>query len=119
MAKKKAKKKSVKNFFDSIPLKHHVEAKYKTKSYEIPDEEMAFRMVKLYFEEIARLGFKRTLDLDAIINAYFYSLARLKRKEQEMKLIEDKVLSEEKDLAEESKEELFPEPEKDLGVNPP
>ena len=82
-------------------------------SFTLPDEEIAFRMVKLYFEEVARLGFKRTLDLDAIINAYFYSLARLKRKDREMKLIKDKVLSEEDDLAKESKEDLFPEPGKD------
>ena len=114
MIKKKAKKaKHVKTVLDRIPFKQHVEAKYKTKSFELADEEIAFRMVKLYFEEIARLGFKRTLDLDAIINAYFYSLARLKRKDQEMELIKDKVLSEEEELAKETKEELFPEPEKD------
>ncbi len=98
MAKKKTKKVSVKK-----SLKN---------SFSIPDEEMAFRMVKLYFEEIARLGFKRTLDLDAIINAYFYSLTRLQRKDTEMKLIKEKVLKEESELAEETKEELFPEPEK-------
>lgn len=76
----------------------------------ISDEEMAFRMVKLYFEEIARLGFKRTLDLDAIINAYFYSLVRMKRKDSEMELIKEKVLKEESELIEETKEELFPNP---------
>jgi hypothetical protein len=97
MAKKKVAKKA----------KEAVEAR---KLYTLPDEEMAFRMVKLYFEEVARLGFKRTLDLDAIINAYFYSLARLKRKEQEIKLIKEKVLKEEAELAEESKGDLFPEP---------
>jgi len=79
----------------------------------ISDEEIALRMVKLYFAEVARLGFKRSLDLDAIINAYFYSMARLKRKDKEMKLIEDKVLSEEKEMAEETKEELFPSMETD------
>ncbi len=76
----------------------------------ISDEEMAFRMVKLYFEEVARMGFKRTLDLDAIINAYFYSLVRMKRKNTEMDLIKEKVLKEESELAEETKEELFPDP---------
>ncbi|MFH1663673.1 MAG: hypothetical protein ABH986_02605 [archaeon] len=98
-----------KKLIPKIPLK---KISGKTSSFSIPDEEMAFRMVKLYFEEIARLGFKRTLDLDAIINAYFYSMARLKRKEKEMKLIEDKVLSEEKELAGETKAQLFPEPGK-------
>ncbi|MBU2476741.1 hypothetical protein KKG83_04685 [Candidatus Micrarchaeota archaeon] len=102
MAKKKTKKVSVKKVSVQNPLKN---------SFSVPDEEMAFRMVKLYFEEVARLGFKRTLDLDAIINAYFYSLARLKRKEGEMKLIKEKVLKEETELASETKEQLFPEPE--------
>ena len=48
----------------------------------VPDEEIAYRLVKLYFEEIARLGFKRTLNLDSILNAYFYSLKRLMNKEE-------------------------------------
>ncbi len=43
------------------------------------DEDVALKMVRLYFQEIARLGFKRSLDLDEIINAYFYSLCRVKR----------------------------------------
>lgn len=79
----------------------------------IPDEEMAFRLVKLYFEEIARLGFKRKLDLDAIINAYFYALSRLERKEIEMKVIKEKVLKEESELEAETKEQLFPSPEEE------
>ena len=76
----------------------------------VPDEEMAFRIVRLYFEEIARLGFKRRLDLDAIINAYFYSLARLQRKDTELKFISKKVLKEEAALSRETKEEMIPEP---------
>ncbi|MEW6294815.1 MAG: hypothetical protein AB1467_00785 [Candidatus Diapherotrites archaeon] len=76
----------------------------------VPDEEMAFRVVKLYFEEIARLGFKRRLDLDAIINAYFYALARLERKDKELKFIQKKVLKEESVLSRETKEEMIPEP---------
>lgn len=40
-------------------------------------EEVAFRIVRLYFEDIARLGFKRQLDLDQMINAYFYTLKKL------------------------------------------
>ena len=46
------------------------------------DGEVAFRIVRLYFEEIARLGFKRQLDLDQIINAYFYTLKKLGNKEE-------------------------------------
>ena len=53
-------------------------------SINVPDEIVALRLVKLYFEEIARLGFKRQLDLDAVINSYFYSLSRLQRKEAEL-----------------------------------
>lgn len=49
------------------------------------DEEIAFKMVETYFKEIARLGFKRQLSLDEIINAYFYALARVKRKGVEEK----------------------------------
>jgi hypothetical protein len=40
-------------------------------------EDIAMRIVHLYFEEIARLGFKRQLDLDQIIGAYFYTLTKL------------------------------------------
>lgn len=38
----------------------------------VSKEVIAYLIVKLYFEEIARLGYKRKLDLDAIIAAYFY-----------------------------------------------
>ncbi len=43
------------------------------------EEALALRIVRLYFEQIASLGFKRSLDLDEIINAYFYALLRVKR----------------------------------------
>lgn len=75
----------------------------------IPDEEIAYRIVRLYFEEIARLGFKRRLDLDAIVNAYFYTLQRLRSKDKELKVISKLVKKEEEKLAKESKEELFPD----------
>ena len=76
----------------------------------IADEEMAYRIVRLYFQEIARLGFKRKLDLDAIINAYFYALQRLHNKDKEMKAIKRVVEEEERELTEETKNEMFPEP---------
>ena len=59
------------------------------------DDEVAFRIVRLYFEEIARLGFKRQLDLDQIINAYFYALKRLGNKESEIKKAVEKIVKEE------------------------
>ena len=110
MAKKKAKKR----------------AKTKTKTFEkkttitkvsipkrpidhLSDEVVALRLVKLYFEEIARLGFKRQLDLDAVINSYFYSLSRLQRKESELAAIKRVVLKEEEKLQTETKEQMIPQ----------
>ncbi|MFA5125533.1 MAG: hypothetical protein WC462_00840 [archaeon] len=62
------------------------------------DEEAAFRIVRLYFEEIARTGFKRQLDLDQMINAYFYTLKQLKSKDKKMKEISEKIIREEKTI---------------------
>jgi hypothetical protein len=57
-----------------------------------PDaEEIAFKIVQTYFIEVARLGFKRQLTLDEIINAYFYALARVKRQRIEMDEVEEAV----------------------------
>ena len=63
------------------------------------DEEVAFRIVRLYFEEIARLGFKRQLDLDQMINSYFYSLNRLKNKDDSMRKFERKIIEEQNSIA--------------------
>ncbi len=62
------------------------------------DEEVAFRIVRLYFEEIARLGFKRTLDLDQMINSYFYTLKQLKGKDVALKKATEKLIKEEKEI---------------------
>lgn len=74
----------------------------------IPDEQVAAQLVKLYFEEIARLGFKRSLDLDSIINAYFYCLQRLQHREKELEVMRKIVEREETKIASEGKRELFP-----------
>lgn len=58
------------------------------------DEEAAFRIVRLYFEEIARLGFKRSLTLDNMINAYFYTLKKLKNKDAALRVLADKLAKE-------------------------
>lgn len=72
------------------------------------DEEVAFNVVKLYFEQIARLGFKRKLDLDAIVNAYFYTLDRLQKKREEMIQVHRVVEKEEARLKTvQTKEDLF------------
>ena len=51
------------------------------------DEEVAFKIVRLYFEEIARLGFKRQLDVDQILNSYFYTLKKVTDKEAMRKIV--------------------------------
>jgi hypothetical protein len=57
-----------------------------------PDsEEIAFKLIQTYFMEVARLGFKRQLTLDEIINAYFYALARVKRSGIEMSEVAEAV----------------------------
>ncbi len=73
------------------------------------DEEMAYKIVHLYFEEVARQGFKRSLDLDSIINAYLYALGRLRNKEKELGEIMHLVSSEEKHLAHEGRADVLPQ----------
>lgn len=75
---------------------------------DISDEKLAFRLVELYFDEIAHSGFKRRLDLDSMVNAYFYVLQRLKNKDKELMLMAKLVAEQEKKMTLESKEELFP-----------
>lgn len=75
----------------------------------LSDEEVATRVVGIYFENVARLGFKRRLDLDAVINSYLYALSRLGKKEYELKAIEAAVRKVEEELSKETKEELLPQ----------
>ena len=74
----------------------------------LPAEEVAVRLTRLYFEEIARLGFKRRLDFDAIINAYYYCLQRLQNREKELEIMRRIVEREEAKLQGEPKSQLFP-----------
>jgi len=74
----------------------------------IAEEEIAAHLVEIYFEEVARSGFKRSLDLDAIVNAYLYTLNRLKSKDKVVQEIVEKVKIEEEKLKTETKDELFP-----------
>ena len=50
----------------------------------ITNDEIAYRLVKLYFDEVARLGVKRSLDLDAVMQAYYYTLERLNNQTRAM-----------------------------------
>lgn len=69
-----------------------------SKKSELSDEEIALRIVKLYFEEIARIGVKRNLTLDSILNAYFYTLHKLKNKKSEIarvcKMVQESITEE-------------------------
>ena len=59
---------------------------------ELCDEEVALRMLNVYFSEIARYGLKRKLTLDEVINAYFYALLRIERKGIEINEIKEAML---------------------------
>ena len=69
---------------------------------EISDEEMAYMLVELYVKEIAEKGEKKDMGLDTIINAYFYTLQRIKKKREELGLVERDVQEEEKLLGTEA-----------------
>ncbi|MFA6064712.1 MAG: hypothetical protein WCW44_03160 [archaeon] len=86
--------------FDSTELRSVLESSVSSHSLSKTDlkeafsadaEEIAFKIIQTYFMEIARLGFKRQLTLDEIINAYFYALARVKRSGIEMSEVEAAV----------------------------
>jgi len=73
-----------------------------------PDEEMAYRLVDMYIREVSQRGEKRQMGLDTIINAYFYTLMRLKKKKDEMGLMEPAVEKEEARLEEGLEDISFP-----------
>ncbi|MEK6970294.1 MAG: hypothetical protein AABW68_01210 [archaeon] len=79
--------------------------------HSLSNEEVAVRLTRLYFEEIARLGFKRRLDFDSIINAYYYCLQRLHNKDKELDVMRRIVEKEESTIQGESKSQLFPQGE--------
>ena len=76
----------------------------------LSNEEIAASLVKTYFKEVARLGYKRRLTLDETINAYYYTLSRLQNRGFEIEKARKKVLRDEADLKSETRDELFPEP---------
>ena len=75
---------------------------------ELGNEEVAAGIVKIYFKESARLGYKRTLTLDETINAYYYVLSKLGNKKALLEEVKKKVIRDEKELASETKEEAIP-----------
>ncbi len=75
----------------------------------LSDTEVAARIVQIYFKEVARLGYKRSLTLDEVINAYYYALSRLGNKKTLMESAVKKVILEEKEIKTETKEEILPQ----------
>lgn len=43
----------------------------------VQEEEMAHKLVKLYYKELARFGVKRTMSLDDLFDAYFFVLQKV------------------------------------------
>jgi len=74
----------------------------------LSDEEVAARILHIYFREVARLGYKRRLSLDEVINAYYYTISKLGGKKKAMASLIEKVKEEETELRTETKEELLP-----------
>jgi len=74
----------------------------------LSNEEIAARIVQIYFEEVARLGFRRKLSLDETINSYYYTLLRLGKKREEEEKAKALVLKEEAELKTETKEQILP-----------
>ena len=74
----------------------------------LSNEDVAARIVQIYFKEIARLGYKRTLTLDETINAYYYVLSKLGNKKVLIEEVKQKVIRDERELASETKEEAIP-----------
>lgn len=65
--------------------------------------------MKLYVEEVSQRGEKRQMGLDTIINAYMYTLLRLKKKKEEAGLMEPIVEKEEEEMGEEVEDVSFEE----------
>ena len=59
---------------------------------------LAAELVRLYFEEIARAGFKKTLTLSEIINAYKFTLEKLEGSTALTKKEQEEIVSELKDI---------------------
>ena len=59
--------------------------------FDASDEEIAFNVIETYFKELARVGFKKQLSLDEVINSYLYALARVKRDDIEMSEVANAV----------------------------
>lgn len=59
---------------------------------------LAADLVRLYFEEVARAGFKKTLTLSEIINAYKFALEKLEKPAKLTKAEQEEIVSELKEI---------------------
>ena len=62
------------------------------------DDELAFQLVELYVREVSKGHEKRQMGLDTLLNAYFYALLRITRKNKEMTALSKAVEREEEVL---------------------
>jgi len=76
------------------------------------DDELAFRLVELYVREVSKGHEKRQMGLDTLLNAYFYALLRITRKNKEIGALSKAVERQEEVLDEEYKPEEQPSPGK-------
>ena len=53
------------------------------------DDDMAYKLVELYIKEVAQKHEKTSMGLNTVINAYIWSLARIKKKKEELGIIEN------------------------------
>lgn len=74
----------------------------------LANEEIAARIVAIYFKEVARAGFKRSLSLDETMNAYYYVLSKLGNPKECIEEARRKAMVDEKLLASETKEQAIP-----------
>ncbi|MFC2174718.1 hypothetical protein ACFLQ2_02500 [archaeon] len=70
------------------------------------DDELALKLVELYVVEVSKGHEKRQMGLDTLLNAYFYALLRITRKNKETAALHKAVEREEEVLEEEYKPEV-------------
>lgn len=74
---------------DSIHNLSHVNVSKEVKEVSLSDEELALRLLSLYFEEVARLGLKRQLQMKDVLDSYYEILEKIKKKKIESNEFKD------------------------------
>ena len=74
------------------------------------DKQAALKILEIYLHDAARVGLKRSLELDDLINAYLYIYSRLIKDKATIPLIEKTLDDETRELiARAKRNEIFPE----------